>query len=419
MRTVGQFHKVFELDQERMIIFDLLLGTHEIVAPDECQAELDPTYKEYEDRLKALLAQSRPSELNLVLLPSYACNMRCPYCFEAGMNRSTDRIEVTEISLMRNQVNELIYRYQPKVVTFTMMGGEPLAEPNKEWFRVFFRGCPQMPVSHDIMCITNGLDTASLVDAVEEFNISSAQVTLDGVERIHNRRRVPISHGVNSFQAVVESVDFLISANRRIELRVNVDFENIPYLKELNDFVLGKGWNHSGCFSAYLYPITDAGCGGGRVPEMNLLRAVLKELRPVKPLIFKLDFHGMDYINRSLAGRMFIPRDSFCGASKNQFVFGPFGNISTCWWGSAEDAFQVGKRGGNGYRLEESWLAKWRNRNVNEMDTCLSCAYKYVCGGGCAYKANQTSGDIHKGNCAEFDQLIQGYVSFLVSRGEL
>ena len=51
-------------------------------------------------------------------------------------------------------------------------------------------------------------------------------------------------------------------------------------------------------------------------------------------------------------------------------------------------------------------------RNIAEITKCRTCKYKYICGGGCAYKALSANGELLTGNCAEFEAIIGAYVRY-------
>ena len=105
----------------------------------------------------------------------------------------------------------------------------------------------------------------------------------------------------------------------------------------------------------------------------------------------------------------------FCAATKNQFVFDPFGKISTCWWGLSFNQFEIGKINfkEHTFIFDEKKLNSFKNRHVNNITNCINCKYKYLCGGGCVYKVLKNGKkNITNPNCSNYYNLFKEYLKF-------
>ena len=57
-------------------------------------------------------------------------------------------------------------------------------------------------------------------------------------------------------------------------------------------------------------------------------------------------------------------------------------------------------------------ISIWRNRTVRNIDKCTECVYRYICGGGCTYKAISKKGQINSPNCSDFEKIIKEYIRY-------
>lgn len=163
--------------------------------------------------------------INIYVIFSYECNMRCVYCFESTESRFYKETELNIDKLLG--IIEEIHSNKNTIITF--YGGEPLLDSNKDkineiinWGKerdnIFFR------------IITNGTnvksfmkDFLSIKDKILEFII-----TIDGPATIHNKRRF-LANGQGSFDEIIQSVKLISDNEIKVNIRVNLDKYNIDY----------------------------------------------------------------------------------------------------------------------------------------------------------------------------------------------
>ena len=145
-----------------------------------------------------------------------------------------------------------------------------------------------------------------------------------------------------------------------------------------------------------------------------MLKLVTAELLYLKKCFFSLDFHGLDFAEQMLQGNIFYPSLTFCEAATNQFVFNDTGNIYTCWWGTSIEEFKLSSIKAIFSEQFNMNIAKWHNRKINKIEECIKCKYRFVCGGGCSYKAHLNQGTFQKGNCAPFKENIRIFLDYLI-----
>ena len=83
--------------------------------------------------------------------------------------------------------------------------------------------------------------------AKNEWRLRSAQITLDGTEKVYNKRKNYIYNDVNPFKTVINNIEQLLKNNIKIVIRLNADSTNFDDLYCLVDFLLNKF-----CMNKYL-----------------------------------------------------------------------------------------------------------------------------------------------------------------------
>ena len=121
--------------------------------------------------------------------------------------------------------------------------------------------------------------------------------------------------------------------------------------------------------------------------------------------------HGIDFIDSLFHRKVPSPLLKFCGANNNQFVFAPDGCVYPCWWGHGDMSNCLGRYDSN-ICINESVFQNWQRRNVLILEQCKNCKYRFLCGGGCTYKALEKTRSVMNGNCADFYNIFQIYLEY-------
>ncbi len=291
-------------------------------------------------RLVAAFGASPPAAVtNLVICPTYSCNLSCVYCFErrSHPHPPRERMDITAV----NQVFDAFARIRrlrtSRNYVLGLFGGEPLLMSTRFVVsRILARaGNESLPV----VIVTNGVNAAGYLPLLEEHKpgIQGLQVTLDGPEEVHNRRR-PDAAGRGTFGAVAAAVDILLEKNMRVMLRVNIDLGNVGQLPRLAEVISGRGWAGHPSFSCGLAPVTDR-LASGEIPdvpaEADLLSALLDVYDQCHRCEELFGLKGLQALGplRSLLGEAAgsRPKIFHCEANYGGFwVAGPEGLLYAC-----------------------------------------------------------------------------------------
>ena len=296
------------------------------------------------------------SGIGLIILPTYDCNFRCPYCFEQHrLNKGRDWLSRTMSDEIIEAVFSALKNYKSRgydVDHCTFYGGEPLLAKNLPVVRKIADHCRDLDLK--MSAITNGYDLDVYREFFEEFKFDMLQITVDGVGEVNDCRRVH-KDGVGTYERILANVELALELGIRVSLRVNVGLENIHGVKDLIDDLKARGFidkekeraaeekslretdakakTKRGMFNYYFKAATN---------DFKHEKTILHEKDIIDELI-KYGFTSEEAFDResqySVSKNLkalfqkknfssFVP--SYCGAERNMMVIDPFGKIFTC-----------------------------------------------------------------------------------------
>jgi len=129
--------------------------------------------------------------VNVTVLTTMACNMKCVYCFEQGVN-SILSMNKNMVSKVCSWILKRVAEARPKNLTVTFFGGEPLLNLDAVYniANTLFCEMKQQKIVLNLELITNGLLlTKEVVEKLLPFGLRWAKITLDGNRTTHNIMR--------------------------------------------------------------------------------------------------------------------------------------------------------------------------------------------------------------------------------------
>jgi uncharacterized protein len=176
----------------------------------------------------------RTDVLQLILLASEDCNLRCEYCYE-------DFARGTMQPRVREAVKKLVIKRLPTLrnLSTSWFGGEPLYgwAAIEELAPFFLEISEQHSLRLSTHMTTNGyLLTPEVAEKLLAWKINNFQITLDGPPEFHDRSR-PARDGSGTFSVILENLKAL-SLRRDdffVDVRVNFDQKNRSGLTTLLD----------------------------------------------------------------------------------------------------------------------------------------------------------------------------------------
>lgn len=180
-------------------------------------------------------ALCRHHEFSLMILPTYACNLRCWSCIQKhkNVNLAPDYYE-----RIKRLLEKAVAREDIQAVQIWWFGGEPLLKYERILeINNFARTlCEQADKRFSSNITTNAtLLTPERVDCLRESGVNHYQISIDGPKRIHDT--VKVLQGRSAFDHALSIVDY-IAKHTHVTLRFNYTHETLlpeDVIKDLSE----------------------------------------------------------------------------------------------------------------------------------------------------------------------------------------
>jgi len=364
-----------------------------------------------EGALATWRAEAALTQTQLIVVPSFGCNLACTYCYQ-------ELFDPAGAGLMAPAAIEAFFGYVdrhhlsgPLRPYLTLFGGEPLRDTPAHRDRIerFLAGARARAMQ--VAVVTNGHDLLPFLPLLAGGTVKEVQVTLDGPRALHDARR-PHKDGGGTFDRITAGVDALLEAGVPVNLRVVADRENLPRLPELAAFAEAHGWlsRPASRFKTQIgrnYELF--GCASrqdrGALYDRVELWAAYVELCLDHPALRRFHaprFHGLSHL--AATGELPPPNFDACPATKTEWAFSPDGGVYGCTATVGHPAHRLGSFFPAESR-DEAAVARWAGRSTLSMPGCAGCALGPVCGGGCGAVAWNRTGSAMETDCRPVREL--------------
>ena len=356
------------------------------------------------------------AQKQLMLIPTYSCNLSCTYCFQHGIDDRPTLISKETVDAFFDYANKN-YANESVKPFVTLFGGEPLinSKAQREIIEYIVDSC--VKYDYELSFVTNGYDFVDFADYFKKAKIKEVQFTLDGIDIIHDKRRMT-GNQKGTFDRIIKGMKKALEYGFPIKLRSVVDKENIEGLIGLAEFIDSKGWLD--------LPLELFKTGIGRNYELfecyekpeHLFSQVelwsyvarLAKEHPILKKYHRPDFMGIRYLVET--GELFMASFDTCPAGKSEFVFDLYGDIYGCTASCGREDFKLGTYWPS-VSSNTDEVTKWENRNVTNIEKCKTCKYDVICGGGCGVvAANKNNGEVLSDDCRPIQELYDIGINF-------
>jgi uncharacterized protein len=426
-------------NSENYFIVNLLTGNADILNPAEAKniealknnslAETDEfvselaekgylTEEEEENRLFRsryfdFIDSRGKDEIQIFFVTNYSCNFACSYCYQDQYNNP--RLELSN-DIIDAFFNYVTREFADRKKYITVFGGEPLLNSPKQKELISRVIKKSQESGLEICFVTNGYFLEEYIEILKTAKIREVQVTLDGTEMVHNRRRF-LKGGDGTFSKIVRGIDASLQNGININLRMVVDKANIQNLPDLAQFAIDKGWTKNPLFKTQIgrnYELHHCQSAPDKLFDRISLYEYIYELVKEHPYI--TEFYKPAYsVSKFLSENGELPDPLFdsCPACKTEWAFDYTGNIYSCTAtvGKSEESL------GTFYptvNLKDDIVREWEERDVTAIPECRDCAVQLACGGGCGSVAKNRMGSICAPDCRPVKELLElGFAAYI------
>ena len=351
-------------------------------------------------------------EIQIFFITNYSCNFACSYCYQ-DQYQNPKHVLTTE--LIDSFFNYIQTKFAGRKKYITVFGGEPLLDNPKQKRLISHLLNRANDAKLDVCFVTNGYTLSEYIEILKIGKIREIQVTLDGTENIHNKRRF-LKGGGKTFDNITSGIDACLLNNIPVNLRMVIDKENIEDLPEFAQFAIEKEWTINPLFKTQIgrnYELHHCQTGIDKLFSRISLFERIFELSIQYPHI--LQFYKPAYsVSKFLSENGSLPDPLFdsCPACKTEWAFDYTGQIYPCTAtvGKADESL------GTFYPeivLNTGKTEVWENRDLTMIPECKDCSVQLACGGGCGSLAKNKNGTVCSPDCRPVKELLElGFSSY-------
>ena len=370
-------------------------------------------YEEYLYFYNSVRYGSSPKILQVIFIPSYNCNLQCPYCMQ-GLDKEHKVIDDKGIkaitSFIRNRIAESQKAGVPiSQLNIDLFGGEPLIAKKQ-----IFQFCESVQsIANELsvratyqMTSNFTLVDDSVIDFIKKYNIS-IQVSIDGTKQQHDKSRIG-ANGKGTYDTILSNIKRLNDEGLKenIVIRLNIDKNNINDAEEImaavapysNDVYFGFVDNFKGSNDSFSDCISNS----------NYAELVNSKLSDI--------YKKYGYPIPKPFGKM-----GPCSLNtENRFIIDCELNVYKCEVLLKHSDAKVGQLDLEGNFIATGSFYSQMGHTAERNPKCIKCKLLPLCGGGCIgkkyIKDGKTDGKFDDVSCFMDEDTLIKYLQAYASR---
>lgn len=316
--------------------------------------------------------------LHLIVNPTERCNLRCAYCYETfTLGKMSPSIVAGITNLVRRRAEGGLKTFQ-----LEFFGGEPLVAWDivETLAAALADICRVNGVAMLGSMTTNGvLLTRERLDLLAEWSVRSFQITLDGPQSVHDRRRVT-RQGAGSFDAVWRALETLKASSHPIEALVRMHFDPSTLGALLDDGfvrrVAATFVKDDARFRMHFHAV--GRWGGARDGETPVFVSAAQENAAIERLVDEALAAGgapTQFVQYRRGASLGESGHEICYAARaNAFVIRSDGRIAKCTVAFEDDRNTVGALSESGeLMIDQARHLPWLQGLISGDSLALSC----------------------------------------------
>lgn len=360
----------------------------------EDNTDIHQTYGESDFRSWFLNIVYETKEIKALLFLTTRCNLSCVYCFQDGYTKerfldlsimTADKIVSWLVEFARLNKSDTVQLY--------LYGGEPSLNPKSVEYLATEGKAKLEKAGLNVVghMFTNGVilqDTT--FSAIKSGFIRYLQITLDGMSKVHNRRRF-FKGGKGTFGNIIENLKRITGeTNGEITILSNFDRQNVDSIKELHHLLDKIGFAKKLFFTfnpVFKTPYNCNHCSSFSLSDDDSYHAWSN-------LIVETYNNGFNCNPLPL-----FDKGPCSYWRKSHFIFDTKGDIYKCIGMPGMKQYSIG----NVSSLPPDEVHDLPSHRISGMvwenDICRKCPYLPLCLGGCRFHALVEYNDVKKSYC--------------------
>lgn len=379
------------------------------------------SYEKYVSRLHEL--KTKVNSGYLMLIPSYSCNLCCPYCFQNQLRQTSPAHASYSMSpsyadLLFQRAIPAMYEHLNDDLLITIYGGEPFTPANKASIDRILHYTQIR--EHRVNAISNG----TMISQFPEFFgstiglINGVQISLDGDRASHDQSRIPATKDP-TFDKILTAIKWLSDKDVEVLVRVNVTEDNSSTLSSLNDTLRMADISTRDNVSIYCRAVHPIQRPAEEISFPNIfsqwkLSTHMAKLQSVE-MKSPLD-RTCGSLRKVMTARSGIPltRTQFCMQNRpGAYIIDLLGDVYGCYDEAGYREKRIGNIDAEGrFRLDQRYHV-YQSRTLLSQQPCRKCSIGLTCGGGCPVLAETANGSIFSSYCDSQKELVATAVAEL------
>lgn len=315
------------------------------------------------------------SYIDLTILLTQNCQMRCVYCFEGEKKKNTITTSTINdvLSFLKKQVGIC------EKLRVTWFGGEPLLAYNKlkDMSVALINFCSENHIEYSADITTNGLalNWRRCEELVSDLNVKRYIITVDGLDEIQEHRR-PLLSRKRYFPILWRNLEMLVEKGASVTVRITIDKNNISHIPAL------------------LYRIANSklkkrvGLAFSRTIDYNYTPDNISEDLYSEDEFIDVEWELIQYAHTLGLWEYKFPYAAPSGGClrKGDIVIGVDGEIYKCLDTVGNPRWVTGNIGVQ-ENVAPEWYEMWNRWTPLKDDICKECVLVPLCNGGCPHNA--------------------------------
>ena len=370
-------------------------------------------YRYHYDHLRLF---STAGVFKIIFIPSYNCNLRCPYCYE-GNEKNVKKISLNEIDaivhFMESEIQSSASSFPVKKIIASLFGGEPLLF--KKEIEYFCEKVSELAKKYSVNLVFDMTSNFVLVDTttidfLKKYKVTT-QVSIDGPKKDHDIRRVT-ANKKGTYDIIVKNLKTALNAGLKdfMTIRINIDANNIDDVEPVFNEML----NYSN--DVYFGVLTQyRGYNDGYENQCIEEKDVSEELSRKIDILYKK-------YNLPIPQR--FGRKAPCSLnSEKKFIVDCNLDVYKCDLLINKKECTIGKLNLDGSLELNSGFYKQMVHSPFNFTKCYDCKFLPLCSAGCVAKTylneGRKDGEIRLPHCdideKEFLKKMQSYIDLMYS----